>query len=333
MKGLARVGIYMTLCIVLSFFAIGLQVWMDLSSREDDVLTFTRLAMKDALVNIQTTEQEGYDYLKGISSSGYTNVNSGKYLFGFTPYNYTGHGADKYTAYLTSLKAQAKDDNMKVISTFLAENQSQATSDGNALFRPIQYGMTFVDPNLFVNSFAESMEQLVAANYTKATSYSVGGVSFTTKAPYAVEITNISYKINGTPFTPGTVASAVKPKLGTLALDNKDGAADEIYRSIYGIDKIVDSEISGDLGFGSSSINFYVYYDIEVTVEWASASANQLMTKNFFTNLADMTMNSFANNNRVASGLQYTPQVNGSQQYVYIPGKPITYNYRYVLLN
>lgn len=336
MKNLARVGICITLCIVLSFFAIGLQVWMDLSSREDDVLTFTRLSMKDALVNIQTTEQEGYDYLKGTSSTGYSNVNSGKYLFGFAPYNYTSHGSDRYRAYLSNLFTKAKasgvnDANMQVITSFLQSNRESTSKD--ALFRPIQYGMTFVDPQLFVNSFAESMEQLVAANYTKATQYSVGGVSFTTKAPCALEITNISYKINGTPFKPGTSSGAIQPALGTLKLNNKGGNADAIYRSIYGIDKIVDSEIGADLGFGSSSVNFFVYYDIEVTVEWKSASTNQLLTRNFFTNLADKSLNAFADNNKVSGGLSYTPQVDGSQEYVYIPGKPVTYSYRYVLIN
>lgn len=329
MKSLARVGICMTLCIVLSFFAIGLQVWLDLSSREDDVLTFTRLAMKDALVNIQTTEQEGFDYLKSKSMTALT---TGKYEFGLGSSSYNATGKDRYTTYLQALKDQAgSDENMKTIQAFLAANVSD--TEGEALFRPIQYGMTFVDPDLFVESFASAMEQLVAANYTKATTYNVGGISFTTKAPNALEITGISYTINGTPITSRASFAGVKPKLGTLKLKNKGVNADAIYQSIYGIDKIVDSELGNDLGFGSSSVNFYVYYDISVTVSWASASTNQLMTRNFFTNLADKNLNAFADNNRVSTAVRYTPSVNGSQQYVYVPGKPVTYTYRYVLLN
>lgn len=330
MKNLARVGICITLCIVLSFFAIGLQVWMDLSTREDDVLTFTRLAMKDALVNIQTTEQEGYDYLAAVNSTGYDS-STDNYLFGFPKYNSYTHVDNGYTPYLTSLMSQSKDENMRVIAGFL--NLNKDTSGGDALFRPIQYGMTYVDPLLFVNSFAESLKQQVDANYTKATYYDLNGIQFTTKAPSALKITGISYKINGQEYTPDMSSGAIKPKLGILDLSKAGGNADHTYQSIYGIDKIINSEVEGNLGFGSSSINFYVYYDIEVTVSWASASANQLLTRNFFTNLADQTLNAFANNNKVSAHLEYTPAINGSQEYVYIPGKPVTYKYRYVLLN
>lgn len=300
MTALRRVGVCIVVCMIASFFAIGFQVWYDLSTREDEVLTYTRLAMKDALVNIQTTEQEGFNY---------TNTKA-------------AYSRELYKTYLTDIKSQIKDDkNMELISSFL--NLNADNNSGDNLFRPIQYGMTYVDKELFMESFKKSLDTLVETNYPKTIESSDGLISFTTRAPSAITITDVEFKIDG-------------PKIGELNLStgtSADAKKDSIYRSIYGIDTMADMELVKNLGFGSSAINFYVYYDITVTVQWASASTNQLLTRNFFTNLADASLNALSSSNKVSSSLKYTPIVNDSQEYVYIPGDPIVYSYRYVLLN
>lgn len=291
MRALKRIGIAIAVCMFVCFLAIGFQVWFDLSTREDDVLTFTRLAMKNALVNIQTTEQEGYNFAS--SGRATTKYDSGAY--------------NEYLKALLSALNTESDENMEAIKKFLEDNLN--ATDGDALFRPIQFGMTYVDKELFQESFETAVNDLVAANYDNANKYDAGGVSFTTKAPYALKINNCDFEIDG-------------PKLGNIPTDQ--GAIDEIYKSIYGIDTFEDTSSKLNLGFTSSAINFYVYYDITVTVDWSSASANQLMTKNFFTN------NLLG---QVRTDLVFTPSENESQSYLYIPGKPVTYSYRYVLTN
>ncbi len=301
MRALKHIGIAIVICMAVCFLAIGFQVWFDLSTREDDVLTYTRLAMKNALVNIQTTEQEGYNFVSSGKSSSYT-YNSANY--------------NKYLIDLLNQTNASGDENMKAVKQFLEVNIQDKTDD--ALFRPIQFGMTYVDKELFEESFNSSIQDLVDANYNKANNYETAGVSFTTKAPNALKINNCNINIDG-------------PKLG--AIPTRDDEVDPIYKSIYGIDRLEQEALKQDLGFVSSAINFYVYYDIDVTVDWSSASANQLMTRNFFTALADKALNAFANHNRVRSDLEYTPAENGAQEYLYIPGKPVTYSYRYVLTN
>lgn len=291
MRALKRIGIAIAVCMFACFLAIGFQVWFDLSTREDDVLTFTRLAMKNALVNIQTTEQEGYNF-----------ASSGRATTGYDSGAYRGY----LTALLSALNTES-DENMEAIKKFLEDNLN--ATDGDALFRPIQFGMTYVDKELFQESFETAVNDLVAANYDNANKYDAGGVSFTTKAPCALKINNCDFEIDG-------------PNLGNIPTDH--GAVDEIYKSIYGINTFEDTSSHLNLGFTSSAIKFYVYYDITVTVDWSSASANQLMTKNFFTN------NLLG---QVRTDLDFTPLENGSQSYLYIPGKPVTYSYRYVLTN
>lgn len=292
MRALKRIGITLVICIVVCFIAIGFQVWLDLSTREDDVLTYTRLAMKNALVNIQTTEQEGYNYLSSGKSKTYQ------------------YDSKKYQEYLADLLAQtgaSSDTNMKTIREFLKANIDNAS--GDALFRPIQFGMTYVDKELFEESFETAIQDLVEANYNMANKYEVGGVSFTTKAPSALKIDSCDFKISD-------------PQLGEIPTSG--GAVTDIYKSIYGIDTF-EQAAATNLGFTSSAINFYIYYDIEVTVNWSSASTNLLMTKSF--------LSSLTGRNKVRSNLEYTPSENGSPEYLYIPGKSITYTYRYVLTN
>lgn len=298
MNAFKRIGICLVVCLLVSFLAIGFQVWSDLSTREDDVLTFTRLAMKDALVNIQTTEASSYNYNnRALTTSEFAALKN------------------NYQAYLTKLQAAASgkgDSNLDVITAFLQSNKNAATPDG--LFRPIQFGMTYVDEPLFKESFEKSINDLVAANYTNASKYNTGGISFTTKAPNALKIDSYTYVIDG-------------PKLGNIPLN--DGQIDTLYKSIYGIDNILNSSLKEELGFEDNAINFFVYYDITVTVNWSSASTNLLMTRNALFTLVD----TFGGANKVNTGIEYTPSVNGSPEYVYIPGKPVTYNYRYVLTN
>ena len=270
--------------LLLSIVMVGFLVYTDLTKREDDMVTFTRLAVKDAIVNIQTTEQYGYDY---TSAMGIETASS------------------SYEEYLNELLDQAAtlDDSsiLTLLQGFLSDNQQN--TEGDALFRPIQFGMTFVDKEIFLDSLSHSLNSLVDANY----SYENLEGNFVTSGDSALQL-------------PDDIADYVTVE-GPYLLVLDDTVADNIiYRQLYGIDTF-ESAINdsySSLGISTQTMpNFIVYYDITIeNLPWYSATTTQLLHESFLSRF------------NIDPSDGYT-----DAGYAKIPGKPINYTYRYVLLN
>lgn len=317
MRVFKRVGITLVLVLFLSIILTGLQIYFDMIKREEDLNSFIRLSVKDAIVNIQTTEESGLNF--ATSQDGRQTT-------------------EKYAEYLNALAGQTDNSSeLKLIYHFLEENSS---TSGDSRFRPIQFGMTYVDKSLFVESFISSLQKLVDSNYNRTASKDIAGnsVTFGTKADGTLVIRNDESITHG--FVPNgklsdrtTFSSNVDdygydmniqidgPKL--VELDKNLSPEDkEIYGSLYGND-MIDEYISlktqdSNLGISSESMpNFFIYYDIHIVVGWASISTNPLLKQSFLGRVWGVDDSYFSRNNG----------------YLMIPGRPIEYTYRYILLN
>lgn len=312
MRVFKRVGITLALVLFLSIILTGLQIYFDMIKREEDLNSFIRLSVKDAIVNIQTTEESGLNFA-------------------------TSHGgrqtAEKYAEYLNALARQTDSSSeLKLIYHFLEENSS---TSGDSRFRPIQFGMTYVDKSLFIESFISSLQKLVDSNYGHL---QTDHQQYRTSAIDTLVIKNDESITHG--FVPNgklsdrtTFSSNVDdygydmniqidgPKL--VELDKNLSPEDkEIYGSLYGND-MIDEYISlktpdSSLGISSESMpNFFIYYDIKIVVGWASISTNPLLKQSFLGRVWGVDDSYFSRNNG----------------YLMIPGRPIEYTYRYILLN
>ena len=312
MRVFKRVGITLVLVLFLSIILTGLQIYFDMIKREEDLNSFIRLSVKDAIVNIQTTEESGLNF--ATSQDGRQTT-------------------EKYAEYLNALAGQTDNSSeLKLIYHFLEENSS---TSGDSRFRPIQFGMTYVDKSLFVESFISSLQKLVDSNYGHL---QTDHQQYRTSAIDTLVIKNDESITHG--FVPNgklsdrtTFSSNVDdygydmniqidgPKL--VELDKNLSPEDkEIYGSLYGND-MIDEYISlktqnSNLGISSESMpNFFIYYDIKVVVGWASISTNPLLKQSFLGRVWGVDDSYFSRNNG----------------YLMIPGRPIEYTYRYILLN
>lgn len=285
MRMFKRISIGFVICFLLCFLVTGFQVWNDLSTREDEMLAYVRLAVKNAAVNTQSTEavEDNLSHLKD------------KYAF----YD----RQDAIDKYLTAVKAALgtasfSQDSRDAVQFFIECNSNAFYSyytGVSTLFNPIQYGMTYIDEDEFKNSLTEYINSMIEANYgTTNQAY--------TRVSDALHLDNVQIDIDG-------------PKVCEFDPNS------EIYRELYGMTKeISDLAPDEDLGFAQSAIDFFVYYDIKVTVDWSSATANQMLSKQYLEGIEHV-----AN-----SALRYTQ---GDRNYVYIPGKTITYSYRYAVMH
>lgn len=310
MRVFKRVGIILALVLFLSIALTGFQVYLDLVKREEDMNSFVRLSVKDAIVNIQTTEESGL------------NVQN----------TYTRKKKEvSYQAYLNALAGQASDpDTLELIREFLVDNSSEK---GDAMFRPIQFGMTYIDTELFKESFIKSLQQLIDMNYShdsRAAAASQGDALFDTKVDNTLIIKSEGTFTGHNPLGSITIGSETYethiqiegPYLIEID-ESTDVTQEEIFNSLYGGDlrkEYIDLKDSAgaNLGISSQSMpNFFIYYDITVSVDWASVSTNPLLGEGFLGSVWGVPD-------------QYFSQDNG---YLMIPGKQIEYEYRYVLLN
>lgn len=297
-KFVLRIGLAICLSLVVGLIFIGFEVYLELTTRYEAMSAFTRLAVKNAIVNIQTTEESGNDavayLLKPDSISGYRQRNEQKDYE-----DYLNTLAGSLAARAEYLEGE-EDPNLELIQAFLASNESES---GNDRFRPIQFGMTYVSPELFKASLKQSLYDLIQANYA---ANGEGNLALTQDdAVYigktAADIDKyVTINIDG-------------PK---AALIPEDGHGSVLYSSIYGTDK-AESSLSA-LGFEDLSIGFYVYYDITVEVNWKSTTLSPLLKLEW---LGELGMVGVGEDNFDSNG------------FLRIPGKPVTYSYRYVLTN
>lgn len=299
-----RFGLAIMLSLVVGFFALGFETYSNLSKREEEMRTFVRLSVQDALVNIQTTEEYGLDSTKYLNNTyGRENFTSG--------YSRSDEQAD-YRNYLVAINSQLADegkgnaDNLEIIQAFLDLNQASGGED--AMFRPVEFGMTYVSESLFKASFKQSLYNLVKANYDSVDDGEAGFEQ--------VDALYLNWDKNH-------IDNYIKIEIdGPKAeqLPKGTGTANAIYKSVYGVDKALEAFASKpNLGFESASIDFFIYYDIRVTVDWKSTSRSQFM------NLGWLEKYGFIDDP--------TGEIFDPQGFMRISGKPIEYSYRYVLTN
>lgn len=280
---------FMILILVLVCFAgTGAEYASTTVLRKNAMTSFVRLATKNALVSIQTTEQYGNDYASGINKANNSDqikkekVDYKAYLDALFNQMKNIQGSAK-TGSLTGTQAKK---NLETIRAFLKANQ---TSTGDDMFRPIQFGMTYVSETRFKEAFEEYLSRLVESNYGQYENNCSD-----------IVIDSCEYLING-PYV-------------QMIENNTESKA--MYEYLYGIDKAsaVFKKWS-DLGIGDYSLNFFVYYDISVTVHWSSALKG-FATREGFLSKFGVPSSSFDSNGAL---LATAPD--------------ITYEYRYVLTN
>lgn len=326
MRVFKRLGIFLALILFLSIVLTGFQIYLDVTKREEDMHSFVRLAVKDAIVNIQTTEEQGLNFLDSVTERKTT---------------------EKYKEYLNALASSTNNaEILSMLQNFLQENSG---AKGNDRFQPIQFGMTYIDTELFKESFIASLQKLIDSNYSldSAERAAAAAQGKTNAKLFGTQASNtLAFKsdISQTgSFVPdasladrytGKQAISFRGENYEVCIEIKKPEVVELrqysnaeyqqfIRSLYGNDNIDDyinaySNSGQDLGISVESMpNFFIYYDINVTVCWASMTTNPLLRKGF---LGDIW--------RVPNS--YFSRDNG---YLMIPGRPIEYNYRYVLLN
>lgn len=302
MRFFKRACIAIPITLLVSFGIMMLMIYTDITNRKAELTTYVRLAMRDALINIQTTEENGLD------ASGYTGAL---------------HNRNDYAVYLAELKNNAgagsatAKETLEALQTFLESNQIEA---GDAIFRPIQFGMTYVDPTAFKASFKHSLQSLVDANYkitdTNGNSQNKKIVCNDALHVYLDDMNSV-VNIDG-------------PHLVEF------NTGSEVLRALYGVADAADyieeinskTEASSGLGISTAATpTFYVYYDITVSVPWGSSTTLPLLSRTFLSSRWPGS-ETFEYNERVGSStdeLQYLR--------IHSDDMRIEYTYRYVLLN
>lgn len=322
MSFIKKVFIAFPVTLLLVFACTGLMIFNDLSTRKSTLDTYIHLAVQDALVNIQTTEEEGLNFRTGMDYA---------------------RSMAKYSEYIDTIENElvgtpsaAADEHMKVIAVirrFLDDNQRKVlhTDNGESLFRPIQFGMTYMDSDLFEKSFKSSLQQLIDSNFKQ-------GAESSGKAG-CNDALHVYYP--GDPdYNPSTTGQWKVIVDGPHVVDLTDRLAVDsgVLAQLYGMSN-AQSYLSEHFDLFSDSENlgisidttpqFFVYYDITVNVPWGSSTAAPTLNKNFFTmRWADATTN-----------LQFSQKAdpNDEQELSYLrihnDDMVETYHYRYVLLN
>lgn len=310
MRGIKKAFIAIPGTLILALVVACVLILSDLSERKSSLDAFVRIAMKDAIVNIQTTEELGLNY--NASYDAYSsNI--------------------KYQEYLDTIAAQLSDsdrDTIETIQSFLDTNMANLDSDksGEDMFRPIQFGMTYVDADLLEKSFKSTLDDLVGANYRM--NGTPNDLKLSCNDALHVYLDDITLVVDG-------------PHV--ISLSSADETTKRSLTQLYGIDTAQEyieqyntslGDESASLGISTESVpNFYVYYDISVKVPWGSSSALPLLSEAFIEKL-------------FGPGLQYNEPTAGysssdtgefgkEQRYVRFHSEDMVMNYayRYVLLN
>ena len=279
--------------ILLAFLCIGYEFYMVMPTRRDALSSFVRMATTDALINIQSTEQYGDDFL----NEGYLSPDEIADL--------KANETNNYTNYLTILDTELKNkkldnsDNIGAVHSFLDSNKNKT---GNDRFRPIQFGMTYISEDLFKSSFSSYLNNIIKTNY-------------------AINDTDTDIVITGIDYDISDPQVAKIPSSKTASDEDK-----KLYMYLYGTD-IANDKLKNweELGLGSGSIDFYVFYKVKVTVNWASAMHTAGFQKGFMTKYGVPETETDANGN--------TRDLFNSQGAFLAAGQPVTYEYTYVLTN
>lgn len=327
MRRLKMVGIALVASMFLSIFYVVFRIYMDISDRQQDVQTFLRLAVKDSIVNIQTTEEYGLSFMDSSLQD----------------------SKDKYEEYLNCLTnsdiAQNDEGVLALLQEFLKDNSS---SEGDALFRPMQFGVTYIDKAVFKASLAESMQALIDANFNAERIYDADVANYKNQSNNALRIKTVEGHANGEPSDYGstdTLANVeweqcystegvpynIFVKISDPQIVAFDSSlADEdahLYQSLYGSNNLEQyislKEKAGNADLGISTrqmADFFIYYDIAVEVHWTSTTATPLLNKNFLGKYG-------------VPDYYFYSEDPDTPSYAELPGPVVQYSYRYVLLN
>lgn len=322
MRFLKKVFIAIPVTLFLVLACTGLMIYNDLATRRSTLQSYIHLAVRDAVINVQTTEEEGLNFKNGMD---YANsmANYSRYI-------------DTIENELVGTHTSTTEEHMKVIAVirrFLDDNQRKVlmSDNGDELFRPIQFGMTYMDEDLFEKSFIHSLKQLIDSNFKQGAESN--GKSNCNDALHVYFPGDPDYD----PVTTGYWRVNVD---GPHVVDLSDSLADNsgVLAQLYGMnnakdylaehfDLFTDSE---KLGISTDTTpQFFVYYDITVDVPWGSSTAAPTLNKNFFAmRWADAT-----------SDMQFSNKADPDDEqelsYLRIHNSDMveTYHYRYVLLN
>lgn len=299
MSYLQKIALSVLAFFVLSFVT-GYVLWFgDITKHRSDLQTFIRLAVHDALINIQTTEEQGLNFTSTLSVDKET---------------------EKYRKYIKAISEESslsddEEKTLEMIQKFLDTNVGlyEQTGTGDALFRPIQFGMTYIDKELFVDSFKKSLSNLIEVNYN---SNHAESTAFTCYDALHAYMGDIEITIDG-------------PHV--VSLRDSSGNTNDFLLKLYGIDKARDylekynKSLAGSsqLGVSVDAVpTFYVYYDITVDVPWGSSTAFPFFGKELWEGMG-------------FTSIQYSEQKDGQKQFIRWHSDDMreTYSYRYVLLN
>lgn len=299
MSYLQKIALAVLAFFVLSFVS-GYIIWFnDLTKHRADLMSFIKLATHDALINIQTTEEQGMNFTSAYAVA----VMNEKY--------------EDYVKKLLAVStlAESEKETLETIQKFLDKNLDvyKTTNSGDALFRPIQFGMTFLDSDLFEESFKESLQNLIEINYN---SNHTDATAFTCYDALHAYIDDIEITISD-------------PQVVSLSATDND--TERFLLQLYGIDKAQEyieqynSSLAdaSNLGISVDVVpSFYVYYDISISVPWGSSTAFPFLGKELWESMG-------------FTDIEYSDAMDGQKQFIrwHSDSTVESYSYRYVLLN
>lgn len=198
-------------------------------------------------------------------------------------------------SYTSSLLSQAttmglpSNSMIKRVVKVIKDSIARPTS----LYTPLQFGLTYLTKNRYIEEYRKSLETFVNLNYASQSD---------TKKFSGDKLIHIKY------------ADDVKITIGAPQLLRVKGGTKEeqvIYKSIFGVEGTDAADmVAGAQNAGDSLFTYIVAYDIKVEIEWKHATKTP-----FFRNLP------------FAAG--HCDEYNQ----LLIPGKTIELNRRYVLTN
>lgn len=255
-----------------------------LEDKRDNLGLAIRLAYKNAVVGQQTLDEDGMNGLGAV----------------------TGDYINTYKVYLQTLDAQARAKGIKTSETdlyrilnFLNRNVNEYTRTGEALYTPIQFSITYVDPVTFERDFTEYLQKIIDDNYGAPTE--AGETENVFRGRNSLLLDDVKVRITG-------------PELRFLNVN------DNAYASIFGSKHYEAVKIVQGVNRNDKMFNYVVVYDVSIEVEWSSVTSTP-----YFNFGPDKSRPYFK------LRLPDSYLANGGQ--LKIPGPKRTYHIEYVLTN
>lgn len=278
---------FMIALMLLLFVNISVSVFTEieaLEAKRDDLGLAIRLAYKNAVVGQQTLDEDGMNNLGAVSS---------EYIA-------------SYKTYLASLKSQAQAQGISTSSTdlyrilnFLTNNVTEYERTGEALYTPLQFSITYVDPVTFEEDFEEYLRKIIDDNYGAPTV--AGETENVFRGRNSLLIDDVRINVSG-------------PELRFLDIN------DNAYAKIFGSDHWAAMDVVQGANRNDAMFNYVVVYDVDIEVDWSSVTATPYF-------------NFGSNKSRPYFKLRLLDSYLANDGQLKIPGPTRTYHIEYVLTN